>query len=64
MSSVGSVGAANSQIFALIDRLNDVVADGTKAQTDLATKITKLAVAQGVQDSQLASASAVLDTVV
>lgn len=64
MSSVGAAGAVNSQIFALIDRLNDVVVDGTRVQTDLAMKIAKVAVALGAEDQQLVSASAMLDTVV
>lgn len=62
MSSVGAVG--NAQVFSAINQLNDVVAAGTKAQTDFVTKIAQLAAVQQVDAQSQAAATAALDTVV
>lgn len=59
-----AAAAAQAQAMAEIQRMNDVVETATLKQADFATKLTKLAVGQGIDDQQQATAMAALDRVV
>ena len=63
MSGVSGVGA-NAQIFAQIDKLNQVVAQATVENIEFATKLVKLTVGDNVDAQKQATAMAALDKVV
>lgn len=65
MSSIATASSANARLFALIDQLSQVVADGAQAQTEFVKKVATIAATQSASGTPATlSATAALDTVV
>lgn len=63
MSSIGLVTPANSAVLAQIQRLNEVVADGQKAQADFTVKLAKLTAEQAIEQQKQSATEQALDVV-
>lgn len=65
MSSIATASSANARLFALIDQLSQVVADGAQAQTEFVKKVAAIAATRAASGSESTlSTTAALDTVV
>lgn len=64
MSSISGVGGAGAQVFAQIEKLNEVVAQASEKQINFATKVAKLAVQGNVEAQEQATTNALLNKLV